>query len=315
MVASRGFWARVGAWALLASSIAAVAYARPRVVASLRAVKATSDVFALPPPSMLAAFSLGYRSALADLLYTSTVISVGQHFEERRRFEFVGQYLDSIVALDPHFCQTYRYADTFITYQPFGSPSADDMRHARRLLEQGLEMCPTDGHLWLSAGQFLAQIAVQYLTDDEEKDAFRVAGAKMLARAGELVSDNQNVQWQSLNAATIFSSKGQREAEIAFLERMYSLTDDEAIKTNVASKLRPLLKQQEFELQRRAFEQAKRHDDVFNQVWQRDLPFVSRSGLLVVGPPYEPARCAGSRPSERGCARSWAEWPFADAAP
>src|SRR5690349_3050991 len=119
----------MGAWALVVLSIAAVAYARPRAVASTRRAGVASDVFALPPPDVLTAISLGYRSALADMLYTSTVISYGIHHEEHRRFEFVGQYLDSIVTLDPHFCQTCRYADMFLIYQPVGSPTPDDVRH------------------------------------------------------------------------------------------------------------------------------------------------------------------------------------------
>jgi len=308
---------------LLLGSMGVVAYARPRAVASTRSAGLASDVFALPPPSMLTAMSLGYRSALADLLFTSTIVSYGIHFEEHRRFEFVGQYLDSIVALDPHFCQTYRYVDTFVVYQPIGAPSPEDIRHARRLLEQGLEMCPTDGYLWLSAGQFMAFIATQFLTEDDEKEAFRVAGARMLARAAELVTTNQNVQWQALAAAGIFTREGNREAAIAFLERVYGVTDDEELKENVAGKLRALRQEQ-------ALDQARRHDEAFNQILKKDLPFLSRTGLLVVGPPHDGARCAGESPGplpeplrnpgrggtyqgrSRDCAGSWAQWGIAD---
>jgi hypothetical protein len=271
-VAIRGALGRAGTFALLIGSMGVVAYARPRAVASARSAGLASDVFALPPPSMLKALSLGYRSALADLLYTTTIISYGIHFDEHRRFEFVGQYLDSIVALDPHFCQTYRFVDTLIVYQPIGAPGPEHIRHARRLLEQGLEMCPTDGYLWLSAGQFMAFIATQFLTEDDEKDEFRAAGGRMLARAAELVTGNKNVQWQALAAAGIFTREGKREAAIAFLERVYAVTDDEELKENVAGKLRVLRQEQ-------TLEQARRHDDAFNQIQRKDLPFLSRTGL------------------------------------
>jgi hypothetical protein len=252
---------------------------------------------------MLIALSLGYRSALADVLYTSTVISYGIHHEEHRRFEFVGQYLDSIVALDPLFCQTYRYADMFLTYQPVGAPTPDDVRHARRLLEQGLEMCPNDGYQWLSAGQFMAFIGVQFLTDDAEKKEFRLAGAKILARAAEMVSDNENVQWQALAAAGIFTIEGHREASISFLERLESVTDSEELKTKVSRRLESLRGE-------RTSEQRARHDKAFNRMWRDDLPFVSRTGVLVVGPPYDPARCAGGQHGAE-CPRSWADWAAA----
>jgi tetratricopeptide (TPR) repeat protein len=257
---------------------------------------------------MLSALSLGYRAALADLLYTSTVISHGVHHEEHRRFEYVGQYLDSIIELDPYFCQPYRYADTLIIYQAIGNPSVDDIRHARRILEKGLEMCPTDGHLWLSAGQFMAYIGVQFLTSGEEKAAFRLAGAKMLARAAELVTDNQNAQWQTLGAAGIFTQEGQREAAIAFLDRVYRVTDDPELRENVLRKLQLLREEKRFEL-------LKRHAEAFSTVWERDLPFVSATGVLVLGPPYDKARCAGEYFHLRDCARSWAEWGWAEPAP
>jgi tetratricopeptide (TPR) repeat protein len=299
--AEGGGSAKLGGFGLLLLAIVTVGYVRPKLVAGTRAVKLASDVFALPPPSILTRASLGYRAALADLLYTSTVVSYGIHGEERRRFEFVGQYLDSIVALDPTFCQTYRYADTFLIYQPVGSPGPDEVRHARRLLEQGLTMCPSDGRLWLSAGQFMVFIGTQFLTDDAEKAAFRAAGAKMLARAADLVTDNHNVQWQALAAAGIFTREGNREAAIAFLERVYHITDDAELKANVSGRLSALR-------QEGALEQAKRHAEAFNETWRRDLPFVSRTGLLVIGPPFDATLCGGASDERRECAASWAEW-------
>ena len=299
--AERWISGRFLGWSLLLGCAVAIAYVRPLAIASVRATKLTSDVLTLPPPAILVEASLGYRSALADLLYTSTVVNYGIHGEERRRWEFVGQYLDSIVALDPSFCQTYRYADTFIIYQPVGSPRPDEVRHARRLLEKGLEMCPTDGRLWLSAGQFMVFIGTQFLTDDAEKADFRAAGAKMLARAAELVSDNENVQWQALAAAGVFTREGNREAAIGFLERVYHITDDEKLKANAATKLAALR-------QEAAIDDAKRRGEVFNEIWRRDLPFLSRTGVLVLGPPYDPSSCAGLDRVSPDCAETWSDW-------
>ncbi len=298
---------KVASGALLIVSVAAIGIARPKVVTRTSDAKNTSDVFALPPPAVLSALSLGYRSALADLLYTTTLISYGTHGEEHRRFEFVGQYLDSIVGLDPHFCQTYRYADTFIIYQAAGSPGPDEVRHARRLLEKGLEMCPNDGTLWMSAGQFMAFIGTQFLTDEDEKKEYLATGARTLSRAAELETDNHNVQWQALAAAGIFTRQGKREAAINFLERVYSVTDDEELKANVAGKLGALREEQSLELR-------KHHADAFNDAWRRDLPFVSRTGMLVVGPRYDSAACSG-RSDVPGCSSSWARWTKGESSP
>jgi hypothetical protein len=286
---------------LLILAASAVAYARPRLVTRARVEKGGTDVFALPPPALLSALSLGYRSALADWIYTSTVVSYGIHGEEHRRFEFVGQYLESIVALDPQFCQTYRYADTFIIFQTVGTPGPDDVRTAKRILDKGLVNCPTDGQLWLSAGQFMAFIGTQFLTDEKEIGQLRADGAKALARAAELVSENQNVQWQALAAAGIFTKEGKREAAIGFLERVHAITDDEELKGRIARQLGALR-------QEGLLERAQRRAQYFNELWGRDLPFVSRTELLVLGPPYDPARCAGAGTPRLICAESWAAW-------
>jgi hypothetical protein len=285
---------------LLAISIATIGYARSKVVASTAAVKAASDVFALPSPGVLNALSLGYRSALADYLFSSTMVAYGTHGEEHRRFEFIGQYLDSIVGLDPYFCQTYKYADTFIVYQPTGNPSPDEVRHVRRLLEKGLQMCSTDGNLWMSAGQFMAYIGTQFLTDEKEKEEFRTAGARTLARAAELETGNHNVQWQALSAATLFSREGNRDAAIAFLERVYGVTDSEEIRATVAAKL-SMLREEE------RVDRRKRHADAFNEAWRKDMPFVSRTGMLVLGPRYDPSGCSG-RGDAKSCPNTWVAW-------
>ena len=290
-----------GGAALVVLAACAVAYARPRVVAATNRVKETSDVFALPAPSMLIALSLGYRSALADWLYTATIVSYGIHGEEHRRFDFVGKYLESIALLDPTFCQPYRYADTFIIYQPTGSPGPDEVRTARRLIERGLEACPSDDRLWLSGGQFMAFIGPQFLTDESEKQELKLAGARALAHAAELSSGNQKAQWQALAAAGIFTREGNREAAIAFLEKAYAVTDDDELKRDIHAKLDTLR-------QEGAFERAKRRAQAFEEEWRRDLSFVSRTGILVLGPRFDASRCSGGAHSERQCSQSWADW-------
>jgi tetratricopeptide (TPR) repeat protein len=304
-------------WSLLVAAVFAVASVRPRLVERFRSVTAVTDLYALPPPSALRAASLGYRSALADLVFTSTVVSYGIHGEERRRFEFVGNYLDAIIALDPGFCQTYRYADTFIIYQPVGSPTADDVRHARAILEKGLVACSADARLHVSAGQFMAFIATQFLPTEEEKADYRAAGAKVLARAAQLVGRDRdrNLAWQALAAAGIFTREGNREAAISFLEKAYAVTDDAELRDGIAQRLTVLQHEG-------AVERARRHADAFNRIWQWDLRFVSKMRLMVVGPPWDPSSCAGELPGSRAdmltddgevvpsleCAKSWTDW-------
>ncbi len=295
---------RILSLAVLVVAGALIGLARQRVVPQCRAVKNRSDVFALPPPNTLVAMSLGYRAALADLLFAQTLVQYGIHGEEHRRFEFVGQYLESIFALDPRFCHAYRYADTFLAFQAVGSPTEDDVRLARRLLEMGFASCPDDASLWLSGGQFLAFLAPQYLSDDSEKRSFRETGAKAMARAAELSSDRDHAGWKALAAAGILTREGKRDAAIAFLERVYAATDSDELRDGILKRLAALEAEKTADVARQRFE-------AFRAVWQQDYPFVSRTRLLVLGPSRSASRCAGRRASsspDRECAASWAEW-------
>ena len=129
------------------ASACVVGWVRPRLLDQFGQLKQTSDTFALPSPDQSVVLSLGYRSALADLLFAHVLVSYGLHFQEKRRYEFVGEYLDVINALDPKFRTPYRIADTLLTLQPV-APRQRDYDKAREVLERGLRALPHDTELW-----------------------------------------------------------------------------------------------------------------------------------------------------------------------
>ena len=47
----------------------------------------------------------------------------------------------------------------------------------------------------------------------------------------------------------------------------------------------------------------------FRAAWKKDLPFVSKDRMLVLGPHVDTARCAAVDPGvDPSCASSWLEW-------
>lgn len=299
-----------GAWRD-ALQTAALALAAAVAIASVRApaadtaerVKETSDVYVLPPPDQVVTLSLGYRSALADLLWAHVLVSQGLHTVERRRFENLTLLLDAINALDPTFRDPYLFADALITFQASETPHEEILK-AREILERGVKYRPLDGEIWLSLGQFVAFIVpAAYLTDPEEKARWRLEGAEYLARAVELGGADSNIGWQALGGAGILGRAGERDAQIRFLQRTVAVTDDEELKAKAKAQLNVLLGEQEAEAYRHRLE-------AFKKLMRRDLPFIRRrSTLLVLGPPRDPAMCAGAtHADEARCARTWAEW-------
>lgn len=289
--------------ALVALAIAAaiIGFSRPKLAGDFERVKLTSDVYALPSPDQAVVASLGWRAAMADILYAHVLVSYGLHIQEKRRFEFVGNYLDTINALDPKFAAPYRYADTLLTLGSV-APRLDDYRKARQILERGMAELPYDTALWNTAGQFMAYLAPVQLPDPKEKQEWKLEGARRLARACELVGKNENIPFHCITAAGIFSRAGEREATAQFLEKVLAVVDDPEIRALALGYLAKSVGERERdEIQWRL--------DRFVGVWGDDLPFASKDVFLIVGPPFNVAACAGLPARlEPGCAASWQSW-------
>ena len=290
------------ALALVLASTAAIGAVRGTLADVHHRVKEASDVYVLPPPEQVVTLSLGYRSALADVLWAHVLVSQGLHTQEKRRFENLSLFLDSINELEPTFREPYVLADALFTFQGF-APSHEEVLKARAVMERGTRELPLDGELWLALGQFVAFIAPSsYLTDEKEQQEWRIEGARMLARAAELGGENANITWQTLGAAGIFHRAGQRDAEIRLRLRALAVTDDPELKDRLLHELGKLLSDEQKEI---SINLDKKRIDL----WQRDLPFVGRGTMLLLGPPVEPARCAGpGHEREPACAFTWRAW-------
>lgn len=293
--------------AVMLAAALLIAAARPRVVQLHTAGVKARAVYPLPSPEQVLVFSLGYRAAVADFIYAHVLVSYGLHFEERRRFQHVGRYLDVVTTLDPEFRQPYLFADTLLTVQPV-TPRREDYHKARELLRRGTENLPYDQEVWFVAGQFLAYIAPPWLEDREEKQEFRLEGARLLARACELATGNPNIPRHCLTAANLLHKAGEREAMMQMLSRTLAVVDDETVQEQALAALQKWGTEQELELieaRRRAFE----------ALWRADLPFVPKDRLLLLGPPLDELRCVGESTvlfdwlsAPEACATSWREW-------
>src|SRR5690606_26558499 len=111
---------------------------RANVAGAWSRAQETSDSYALPGPIATEFLSLGYRAAVADLLFSHVLVDYGLHFQLKRRYEHVGDYLEVITHLDPLFEEPYLFTDTLLTLQP-EPPRQEDYWRARELLLRGTE--------------------------------------------------------------------------------------------------------------------------------------------------------------------------------
>lgn len=274
---------------------------RPGLAADFHAVKARSDAYLLPPVDQTYVASLGYRSAMADLIFGHVLVAYGLHFQENRLFEHVGDYLDVVNRLDPKFRDPYRFADTLLTLQP-EAPPQDFYRRARQIQERGLAELPNDQELWSTAGQFITYLAPGQLTDPDEKQEYQLAGTRILMRACELIGSNENLPYHCITAANILNRQGNREAVRQFLERLQNVSDDPKIQEMAAGYLKKVVGEREQE-------QIAARWERFRSRWQQDLPFSSRAEVDALGPAFDSARCAGAAHAiTPACVSSWQHW-------
>jgi hypothetical protein len=252
---------------------------------------ATHDVYLLPPAEQTLVLSLGYRAAAADLIFGHVLVSAGIHLAEKRLFEYAGLYFDAINTLDPTFRDPYRYADALLTLQAVAPPE-EMYRQARRILLRGTEEFPYDQALWSAAGQFLAYLAPPQLKDKREAEAWRQEGARLLARACELIGSNENIPYQCVTAAALYGEAGKSEASRAFLQKLLVVSDDPELQRTARAQLAAM--------------GVHAQDLRVEQLRRQDLPFVSRAAFAVLGPRFDAAACSGKpqKGSDDACATS-----------
>ncbi|MFO0676405.1 MAG: hypothetical protein U0169_07715 [Polyangiaceae bacterium] len=282
---------------LLVGFAAPVAYLQGRLSRSLHDLRMREDLYVLPPPNALKVLSLGHRSTAADLLWAQLLVENGLHQTEKRAFPDMDLYFDAVQALDPAFRIPYLYADSLLCFRPGGGGKEKDIRKARALMEAGLKALPDDHELWLHYGQLLAFLSPSFVSDPAELDRWRKDGAEAIMHAIELGANPD----RAVSAASILNRRGEREAAIGQLKRAYSLTDDPAVRADITQKLENLQASE-------ALAEADRRLKRFDAIKRASFSFLGRQLTLLVGPPFDPARCVGldtgSRPE---CSREWSD--------
>ena len=284
---------------LIVAACLGVGRIRPWLATHYHELGSADDVYALPSPQQTVGVSLGYRAALADLIYANTLVGYGIRAQEQRRFEFAGNYLDTVIELDPTLREVYLFADTILTLQPRKPPFSDYLK-AREIHARGLEQFPNDPELWLTAGQYLSYLAPSAIEDPKIQHEWRLAGDRLLAHVCEIGAYDRAYASKCIGAAVRLSKEAkERDAVIHFLNRVLAVSTDPVLRAKARNWLQVQLK-------------AQVREDVA-QRWERldaarreDLPFVPHDVFVLLGPPVEPWRCAGLEAwRDEECATSW----------
>lgn len=246
---------------------------RLRAFASHHGSQRYEDIYYLPPAHWMPLLSLGFRDALADLVWCRSLVYFGEELGQRGAVKFVFDYTDAVIALDPDFKHAYRWAAVASVSRPVDFSMAEAMRGAS-YLERAIERWPGDGELHWEYGALLRFEVAPMLSPGEEKERLLVLAAPHLTTAARL---GAGPPWLALNSATLLERLGQTEQAIRHLEEVFGTVQDERTKRQIAARLTALRSQ--------AFVEALRTANAqFERSRSENFPYLSPGLFMLVGP-------------------------------
>lgn len=100
----------------------------------------------LPQAQYLQPMALGWRNALADVLWFRTISYFGQHYRSDRTYPWLAHMCDLVTDLDPRAEHVYRFAGVILPWE------ANQVDAGIRLLEKGLRQFPESWQLHYHLG-------------------------------------------------------------------------------------------------------------------------------------------------------------------
>jgi len=255
---------------------AAIDRIRARAQHQFIATQTYEDIYYLPSSDSLIVGSLGYREALADLLWMKALVYYGEELIHRGEVKNLFRYADAVLALDPDFKRMYRWVASGALYRT-GNITVDDARTAIRYLEVAARRFPDDGELaWDLGANYAFELAP--MLDGDAREAAKRKGlehmeAAALRKAGP--------PWLALQTAGQLQALGRQEQAIRHLEDAYAIASDPEIKERIEQQLSELRSQSYAEALRRTAQELE-------TARQRDFPYLDSTLYLLVGarPPF-----------------------------
>ena len=224
-----------------------------------------------PTPAMVPYASLGFREAVADLLWIRMLGYLGGHNDTA---DGVTALVIATQAADPHFKRVYTDGVRAITSSHHDLTMAHKIR-AAALAEEGMTYFPKDFDIADLAG---TMYSVDLTTDDAaQKRAWREKGAMLLEKALRLPGATAD---DATYVAYLRSSLGQHERAVRELREMVLITNDEQSRREMIAKLAEM-EQRDGNALQAALEDARRE---FEAAWQAQRPELPATIYVLVGP-------------------------------
>lgn len=194
------------------------------------------DLLYLPPPQQLSYMSLGYREALADLIWIRAVIFTGDRTGGQNH-EWILKYLEAIFELAPQFRRPYAWGGVTLMYSG-EAISKPMLERTTALYRRGLERHPDDHEMLFALGMILARdVQATEGYTEQERLAAKSEGADLLRRAAAAGAPPLVRQL----AATMVDEFATDALAIQFLESQLLSAEDEDYRRMLEAKLDALV--------------------------------------------------------------------------
>ncbi len=282
------------------------------------------DAYLLPPPEQLDRLSLGYKAAVADVLWADLMVSQGLRMGERRRHDLVIESLNAVNQLDPAWRDPYRLAQPLVTLQVEIAPR-EQITALRTVLERGLKDHPTDAELHLIAGAFIGVTAPNSYLEDEPAVAeeWRRQGAEYLARAAELAPADSNIVWQAMAGDRYLLQSNQDDRALEMYTTILATTDDTELRDTIQRKVDRLEQNKRVGAGEIGYKQRGARHDAYRRLTLESYPAAPFRYMFLMPYPRDEAACAGGARAPGfdtlACAKSWSDFaridPYGGATP
>ena len=268
---------KVLVWLVLIAMGASIWGLRRRAMNHFLATQTYEDIYYLPPPQWLTVMSLGYRRALADLIWMRALVYFGDEFQHRGGVQHVFKYGDSLLTLDPDFRRVYGWVGVAGVYTPHEAPIGYIDRSVK-VLRRGAQRFPNDGSLAWDTGATIAYELLPRLDkDDPRRESLRQEATEYMQSAARL---GAGPEWLVLSNATQLRKLGETERELRHLEEMYSIVRDPDVKAQIEIRLA--------QLRDEAHAEAFRHANLeFEERRREEFPYVPPALYFFLAEPTE----------------------------
>jgi hypothetical protein len=208
---------------VLAALVGLTGLVHRRIDARRAALPAEVDLVVLPTPRVLERMSLGYREALADLLWVRAVVLAGERLGHADAV-LVERHVEAIATLAPRFHRPYLWGGITVVYGGEGRIDRELVERAARIYRAGLRRFPESHELLYALGMLLVhQVGSTPGYSEAEKQALAAEGVDLVRKAAAHGADPLVRRY----AATIISEHATAELAIQFLESQLGQAEDE----------------------------------------------------------------------------------------